>query len=40
LHLLGGVIPIFILTENKGIIISPKELCEVLEMEIEQEEYD
>mgnify|MGYP002284679668 FL=1 len=31
---------VFLTTENKGIIISPKELCEVLEMEIEQEEYD
>lgn len=31
---------VFLTTENKGIIISPKELCEVPEMEIEQEEYD
>lgn len=31
---------VFLTTENKGIIISPTELCEILEMEIEQEEYD
>ena len=31
---------VFLTTENKGIIISPKELCEILEQEIEQEEYD
>lgn len=31
---------VFLTTDNKGIVISPKELCEIIELEIEEEDYD